>query len=321
MKLSIIVPVYKVEPYLRKCIDSLLQQDLTGDECEIVLVDDGSPDGCGAICDSYASKYSNIRVVHRPNGGLSAARNSGVDVARGEYIQFVDSDDYLEPNVLRALVKKMDEDKLEVLRFNYQNVNERYEVFEPNKVSKPFVDYRDEMCDGLTFLTERLGFACYACQFMIRRDLLDNCRFKEGVFFEDTEWTPRLLLKVSKVTSTELMVYNYLMRSGSITQSVDKERKKKVLNDKLSLIDALKEQMSAVKDKRWFEGMIAQTVVSITGYLSTNFYASRKRYINLLNEKGIFPLSSFHSTKMARRKISVANFSLKFLVFLLHIKK
>lgn len=320
LKLSVIVPIYNVEKYLHKCVDSLLNQDLPSEDYEIILVDDGSPDRCGEVCDGYSSQYSNIIVVHRENGGLSAARNSGIEVARGEYVQFVDPDDFLEPNVLKTLVNKMDTDKLDVLRFNYQNVNERYEVFEPNKVSKPFVDYRDEMCDGLSFLTERLGYACYACQFMIRRDLLENCFFKEGVYFEDTEWTPRMLLKAKRVTSTDLMAYNYLMRAGSITKSREETKKKKVLEDRLSLIDALQKQMSSMADKRWFEGMIAQITVSIIGGLSKTFYKERKTYIGLLKAKDIFPLSDYNSTKTSRRKIYIANVSPCLLCELLHVK-
>ena len=152
LKLSIIVPVYKVEQYLHKCVDSLLHQDLSEEEYEIILVDDGSPDSCGDICEEYASKFVQVKVVHQENGGLSAARNSGIKVAQGLYVQFVDSDDYLEPNVLRILVAKMETDQLDILRFNYRNVNEQYETFEPKKVSKPFVVYRDEVCNGLTFL-------------------------------------------------------------------------------------------------------------------------------------------------------------------------
>ena len=320
LKLSVIVPVYNVEQYLPKCLDSLLDQDLSRDEYEIILVDDGSPDRSGEICDAFASHYSHIKVIHRENGGISAARNSGIEVAQGKYVQFVDSDDYLEPNVLKTLVDKMERDQLDVLRFNYQNVNDRYEVFEPNKVSKPFVDYRDEVCDGLTFLTERLGFACYACQFMIRRELLKDCRFKEGVFFEDTEWTPRLLLQADRVSSTDLMVYNYLMRIGSISRSKDEAKKKKVVNDKLSLIDSLKEQMGAAKDKRWFEGMIAQTVLSIVSDVANSFYAERSAYFQILKQKNVFLLSSFHATPSAKKKIRLANVSLSLLCFLLHVK-
>lgn len=318
-KLSIIVPVYNVERYLPKCVDSLLCQNLLPEEYEIILVDDGSPDRCGKICEEYASDHANVKVIHRDNGGLSAARNSGIEEAQGQYIQFVDSDDFLEPNVLKTLVNKMETDKLDVLRFNYQNVNERYEVFEPNKISKPFVDYRDEVCDGLTFLTERLGMACYAVQFIIRRELLNDCRFKEGIFFEDVEWTPRLLLKAKRVTSTDRMVYNYFMRIGSITKGVDSEKKKKVLVDRLSLIDALQGQMHELKDKKWHEGMIAQITISIISNISRNFYEERKTYLDLLKAKNVFPLSTYHCTKQARKKVNIANFSPGFLCGLLHL--
>ena len=321
MKLSIIVPVYNVEKYLCKCLDSLLNQKLLDEEYEIILVDDGSPDGSPLICDQYASRYGHVKVVHRQNGGLSIARNTGIEVAQGKFVQFVDSDDYLELNVLHALVQKMLDDDLDVLRFNYQNVNEQYEVFRPNKVNKAFVDYRDEICDGLTFLTERLGFGCYAWQFMVRRELLDNCLFKEGVSFEDTEWTPRLLAKAKRVTSTNIMVYNYLMRKGSITQSTDEKKKQKQLGDKLELIDSLQKQMREVSDKRWFEGTIAQIALSIMSYVSGTPYKKMNYYVNELRAKRIFPLSTFHATSFAKRKIILANLSPFLLTAFLHLKK
>lgn len=317
LKLSIIVPIYKVEEYLSKCVDSLLNQDLSSEEYEIILIDDGSPDHCGQICEEYAVAHPNIKVVHRKNGGLSAARNSGIEVAQGQYVQFVDPDDYLEPNVLGSLIRKMDASNLDVLRFNYQNVNERYEVFEPNKESKPFVDYCDEVCDGLMFLTERLGFGCYAWQFVIKRELLKDCVFKKGIYFEDTEWTPRMLLQAKKVTSTDLLVYNYLMRQGSITQSVDEKKKRKVLDDKLLLMDSMQEQMSSAADKRWFEGMIAQTALSVIGYVCANYYEERKKIMQVLKSKHIFPLSTYHSTKAANRKIRLANISPQLLCWLI----
>jgi len=289
IKISVIVPVYNVKRYLPKCIDSLLNQDLPVEDYEIILVDDGSPDGCLAICDEYANTHDNVKVIHRQNGGLSAARNSGIEVAKGQYVQFVDSDDYLEPNVLKALVEKMDSDKLDILRFNYQNVNEQYEVFEPNKVSKPFVDYRDDVCDGLTFLTERLGFGCYAWQFVIRREMLPGCLFKEGIYFEDTQWTPRLLWKAQRVT-------------------------------KLLLVDSMKSQMQRVGDKRWFEGMIAQTAISIISYVAAIYYSQRKEVMKALVEKDIFPLSTYRASQTGKRKITWANISPNLLCFMLHLK-
>ena len=157
-KLSVIIPIYGVEQYLRKCVDSVLNQDMPSSEYEIILVDDGSPDGCPQICDEYALKsresrvksqeYPSIRAVHQENGGLSAARNSGIEVARGEYVMFVDSDDYIEPNLLGELIVQVERDNLDVLRYDFRNVNEQYEEFHPNKNPKRDVDLSETVVDG-----------------------------------------------------------------------------------------------------------------------------------------------------------------------------
>lgn len=323
LKLSVIVPIYNVEKYLRKCVDSLLQQDLSPDEYEIILVDDGSPDQCGVICEEYSDRFPQVKVIHRENGGLSAARNSGIETTNGQYVQFVDPDDYLEPNVLKTLVGKMDADHLDILRFNYQNVNERYEVFAPNKDPKRWVDYSDSVCDGLSFLNERLGPACYACQFLLKRNLLSDRRnwFKEGICFEDTEWTPRIILQAKRVTSVDMVAYNYLIRQGSITQSVDEEKKRKVLNDKMVLIDSIKEQMQEVQDKRWFEGMISLTVISIIGYVAENFYKERRTIIKALQSKNVFPLSKYMANQTGIRSIKLINISPYLYCMLLKLRR
>ena len=309
MKLSVVVPIYNVENYLHRCVDSLLNQDLKPSDYEIILIDDGSTDGSGAIADAYAAKFSHIRTIHQANAGLSGARNTGISAAYGEYLQFVDSDDYLEPNVLNALLDKMAAERLDVLRFNYQNVDERYHVFEPYKEHKPFVDYRDSVTDGLTFLTERLGYGCYAWQFMMRADLVKGCRFTEGIYFEDTDWTPRLLASAQRVTSVDTLVYNYLMRRGSITQSISCEKKRKLLDDKLFLLDSLSAQMADKVDKRWYRGMVAATVVSLLGMVATDFWKSRSAYLTQLKQKRLYPLSLFHASPRTRCKIQLINLS------------
>lgn len=322
MKLSVIVPIFKVEKYLRKCVDSILHQDMDSGEYEIILVDDGSPDGCGAIADEYALAYANVRVIHRENGGLSAARNAGLAVAKGEYVQFVDSDDFLEPDVFGFLVNKMEADRLDVLRFNYQNVNERYEVYEPYKDVKPFVDFKDEVCNGRAFLDERLGYACYAVQFLIRRSMLaDNgLYFKPGIRFEDTEWAPRMLLNAERVTSTDKVAYNYLLRPGSITNGSSTEAKRQVLEDKLRLISSLKEQMQVCSDIHWYGGMISLTALSTLTMLSSDFFKERQMYICRLREMGIFPMSSYHLSKRSARKARIANISPEMFCVVHHIK-
>ena len=329
-KLSIIVPIYNVEQYLQKCVDSLLAQDLPSSEYEIILVDDESPDACSQMCDKYAAVHENIRVIHRENGGLSAARNSGVEIAQGECLMFVDSDDYIEPNVLNGLLAQMERDNLEVLRYRLQYVNPQYEVFNPYK-KDPFRgnDYSEEPTDGVTFLNTRMNTACYAWQFILRRGLIVksltpslfnslNTVFTPGIYFEDTDWTPRMLVRAKSVASTEKIVYNYMMREGSITNAVNRGKQKKVLDDKMRLVAEMKKQSRALqeqgKDNRWFAGMIADTVISIMGILSTQFYDERKNYLAQLRELEVYPIQS------PKAKARLINFSPRLVVELLHIK-
>ena len=319
MKLSLIVPVYNVEAYLQKCVDSLLAQDLPASDYEIILVDDGATDGSGALCDTLAAARGNIRVIHQENRGLSGARNAGIPVAFGEYIIFVDSDDFLEPNVLGGLVKEMEDKQLDILRFNYQNVDMDGGVFEPNKYSKPFVDYSSEVCDGETFLNERLGFACYAWQFIVKSSILhqEGNGFREGIYFEDVEWTPRILLQAGRVASTDTVVYDYLYRTGSIARTTDNEKKRKAIRDKTTILEGFAALKRIVRDNRWLRGMSAQIVLSMLDTIGRFFYPERKEYVKALKKLVDFPLSTYHATKSAKRKIWLANVS-PYLVCLLY---
>ena len=343
IKLSCIVPIYNVAPYLRKCVDSLLAQDY--DNYEIILVDDGSTDDSWSIIQEYISRFrgledERIRGIHQENGGLSAARNTGIAAARGEYLCFVDSDDYWEPNVLGGLMTQVERDNLDVLRFNFRNVNECYEEFHPNKAPKRDVDYSTEVTDGKTFLNERLGPMCYAVMFIIKRRLIyndemsrdkslneplslnDACLYKEGIYFEDTEWTPRMLLRAKRVASTSKIVYNYLWRNGSITLPTDPIKRKKVIEDKISLIRSFKEQCKLVKDPIWFRWMTSGTVMSILGILSKMPSAERKPYLQELKSLNIFPLYT-KKEKMLSHKIKtiMANISPNFYCTLMSLRK
>lgn len=122
-KISIIVPVYKAEPYLKKCIDSILNQ--TFKDFELILVDDGSPDRCGEICDEYALKDSRIKIIHKENGGQSSARNVGLDIAQGEYIGFVDSDDWIEPDMYKKLFKVLKNDNVDMAICNINSIKDK----------------------------------------------------------------------------------------------------------------------------------------------------------------------------------------------------
>lgn len=352
LKLSIIVPIYNVEQYLRKCVESLLAQDLPQDEYEIILVDDGSPDNCPAICDEYAQalhppggsrKGANIKVIHQPNGGLSAARNSGLKVAEGKYVQFVDSDDYLHPNVLRGLVEQMEREDLDVLRFDYQNVRITptgdYEVFQPYKHPHQ-VDTRTDVVDGETYLNERMGYACYAVMYIVKRNLLisdsrinennnqlsiSNSQypvfFTEGIHFEDVDWTPRMLLAAKRVNSAKTIVYNYLLREGSITGTMDLAKKKKNINDMLLVIDTINAALATYPKCQWLCQMRSVMASNILTMSARNEDESYVFYLNQLKRKDAFPLVIADQGQTYARRARLINLSPRLFGLLMHIRK
>ena len=328
MKLSIIVPIYNVAAYLRKCVDSLLVQDIS--DYEIILVDDGSTDDSGAIADEISKTFSlsplasrlQLRVIHQSNAGLSAARNTGIAAATGDYIMYVDSDDYLQPNVLGVLMEQVEREQLDVLRFRYQNVRENGEAFAPYKDMTNYNDYSSTPTDGLTFLNERMGTQCYAVQFIVRREIVLQEQFTPGIYFEDTDWTPRMLLRAECVASTDLVVYNYLWREGSITLSQrDINKMRKQLQDKMGLLERLNKWGNQVANRRWFDSMISSLIVNIVGIIASTFYGERKEYIRQIKALDILPITTYHIAPRAQRKVILINLSINLAIWVLHMKR
>lgn len=351
VKVSFIVPVYNVEQYLRKCVESLIKQDYS--DYEIILVDDGSTDGSGAICDEYTSpsfvqsltRSIVIKVIHQENRGLSAARNAGLKAARGEYVCFVDSDDYWEENVMGGLMAQVEREKLDVLRFDYQNVriknegvreleNEReYEVFEPNKTSR-YVDTKNEVVDGETYLNTRMGYACYAVMFIINRSLLikelesesvseleGDCLFREGIHYEDVDWLPRMMLRAKRVNSTTTTVYNYLVRQGSITKTQgDKTKIRKNLEDSLLIIDKYRQYREQCPECVWLYNMQSGLSAGVLTTVAREFYSERKDYIKRLRDMNVFPLRIADQGRTYKRRARLINISPRLAVELLHWK-
>ena len=327
MKLSIIVPIYNVAPYLRKCVDSLITQDIS--DYEIILVDDGSTDNSGAIADELVDAFRlsplasrlEMRVIHQSNSGLSEARNTGTREAKGQYILFVDSDDYLQPNTLGTLLEQAERDNLDVLRFRYQNVKENGEAFAPYRDMTNYNDYSAVPTDGLTFLNERMGNQCYVVQFLVKTEIVRQELFTPGIYFEDTDWTPRMLLRAKRVASTDMVVYNYLWREGSITLSQkDVAKMRKQLQDKLALLGKLNTLGNRVACRRWFDGMISGLVINVVGIIAKYFYADRKEYIKQIKSFGVLPLKNINVAPRAVKKLKLINLSINFAVWLLHIK-
>lgn len=311
IKLSFIVPVYGVEKYLHKCVDSLLCQDYSN--YEIILVDDGGIDGCPVICDEYANKYENIKVIHRANGGLSAARNSGIDAATGDYVCFVDSDDYWEENVLGGLMQQIENDNLDVLHFKWQNVN-NYGIFNPYK-SVNYADFSKEPINGFDFLNQRMGIQCYACMFILKKEITRIEKFTEGILFEDVDWTPRMLMRANRVAGTDTIAYNYFWRENSITLNKSAEKLKKEIEDKITMIIKFKVYENSV----WYKEMISALVLSIINILGQQLYESKSYYLKRIKELNVYPLSIHYNNKV-KRKVNLINFSPRLAVLLIHLK-
>lgn len=211
--ISVIVPVYKVEALLPRCVDSILGQ--TCENLEIILVDDGSPDGSGKLCDDYARKDSRIRVIHKENGGLSSARNAGLDVATGEYIAFVDSDDWLVPEAYEWMLAAMKRHKVSMVCAGRYDVDE-----DTGEKTVGLCPEREEVISGeemagRIFTWDHCDSS--ACDKLCHRSLFESQRYPEGVVCEDLPVTYRLALKAGQVAMLDKPVYHYYHRSGSIT--------------------------------------------------------------------------------------------------------
>lgn len=211
MMISIIVPIYKVEEYLERCIQSILKQ--TYNEYELILVDDGSPDNCGEICDRYAEIDNRIKVIHKPNGGLSDARNVGLEMAGGEYVVFVDSDDWLAPQYLEHLLdvaKKTGSDIVECDIIKTSNENE-IAVCESEYGSKC---YKTE--EALRLLVEDSVFHQYVWNKIYTREVIGNISFEKGRTNEDEFWTYQIFGRARKVARIDVPLYFYYQRESSI---------------------------------------------------------------------------------------------------------
>lgn len=228
--ISVIVPVYDVEQYLKQCLESIINQ--TWCNLDIILIDDGSTDNSGVICDSYAESDARIRVVHKKNEGLSAARNAGLDIARGEFIGFVDSDDWIEPNMFEDLYAgffKSDVSHEHVLLTNAM-IYEYDEVAKAETLARPLSWKRTA---PLTIIGDEFAKAMlsessnhYVWSKLYRREVFDFVRFREGKNDEDTLFTYEIAKEIRNsdwvVVDIDSVVYHYRIRSGSICNNIDK---------------------------------------------------------------------------------------------------
>lgn len=214
MKVSIIVPVYNTEKYLQKCLDSLLHQKL--DEIEILVINDGSSDGSQKIIDQYAENFpTKIKAFIKPNGGLSDARNFGIDRATGAFIGFADSDDYVSENMFGEMYDLAQKHGAEMVVCNLCKVDEQGKIIRP----LPQIPNMPEKMVLKDHFSVFADLSYFACNKIFSQKLFQHKRFKAGVHFEDIQLIPQLLLECTVIAQTQNYHYSYLERTDSITKT------------------------------------------------------------------------------------------------------
>ena len=235
-KISVIVPVYKVEAYLDECVNSIVNQ--TYKNLEIILVDDGSPDNCPKMCDEWSKKDSRIKVIHKKNGGLSDARNAGIDVSTGDYISFIDSDDYIEKNMYEIAITTMKEESAQIfICGRYYLYGEKKEIQQQQNV-KVIMDNVEAL--------DKMNTFCYydvaAWDKVYKKSLFDGIRYPVGKLSEDWFTTYKVIDRATKVVYDSAPLYVYRQRANSITHSGNKK-----INE--DCIDASKEVFDYIANK------------------------------------------------------------------------
>lgn len=210
--ISVIVPSYNVAPYLQRCVDSLIGQ--TYSDLEIILVDDGSTDDTGILCDRIAEGDSRIKVIHKENGGLSDARNAGIDIATGEFYSFIDGDDFIEPDTYEVMIKEMSDPQVSIVAGGFAITDVQGNTRISMSPERQYLTKEEAFMDllgGNNYITQS------SCNKLFRSSLFEKIRYKKGILNEDMEILPRLLDVSNGVVLLNKAIYHYIKKPGSIT--------------------------------------------------------------------------------------------------------
>ena len=220
--ISVIVPVYNVEDYIDECIESIISQ--TYSKLEIIIVNDGSKDRSREKCEKYVGLDNRIRIIDKSNGGLSSARNAGIKVATGDYLCFIDSDDYIENTMIESLLRVSQMEQADIVCCNYDNVNEKSGTISKHNIRFQGIEKYNRQEAHELMLAEDF-FKCFAWNKLYKKELFDNIQYPEGLHYEDILTLYKLIKKANTIVFTSEPLYHYRVRENSITRSffTDKE--------------------------------------------------------------------------------------------------
>ena len=252
MKVSVIVPVYNVEKYLDKCLTSLVNQTLK--ELEIIIINDGSTDNSQKVIDKYSKKYKNIIAITKENGGVSEARNLGLEKATGEYIGFIDSDDWIEPNMYELMYQKAITENFDIVACDTQAIYNDKKVYISSNIKDDNVSNKELMIDAYAVIWNKI----------YKKELLNDIKFKKGMnFCEDVEFLYMIYSKVKKIGVIKEPLHNYLQREGSLTYVYDKKLYK--------LIEAMDDVLEYYKKNKLLDKYYDEIEYTYARYLYATF--------------------------------------------------
>ena len=247
MKLSIIIPLYNSEKYISACLDSLLDQDLSQKDYEIIVIDDGSKDNGLEIVQEFALNYSNIKIHSQKNQGASVARNKGIQIAKGEFLYFVDSDDYITSNVLKELVGYLN-DEIDLLAFEtIQTLKTNLKLSNIESLNY----FSDKIISGLTFIL-KYGYRDAVGWFFIRKQFLvkNNLFYLEGEKLEDISFNLELFIVVEKLLFLPMDVYRYVQRPNSVMTKKDIKHQKEIISDYERVVSEFENKIKKYKNQK-----------------------------------------------------------------------
>lgn len=332
--LSYIIPLYNSAKWLQKCLDSVLMQDISEEEVEIICINDGSPDNSADIARSYQKDHPCIVVLDQENQGPSGARNNGMKHANGKYLAFVDPDDYVEPKVYGNLVKQMEDQSLDMLRFNFQMVDENDNLLE-KPLSERIFDYSPQLMSGPEFLAARLDGACNIWRYLYRTEIIvnNNIWCFQGDYYDDTPWLPLVLMKAKRINLCDTIVYDYLERSDSLVKSCSQKSINKKVEGYYFLLETLMKQHLSLKEylfdnnsktiegvASWYQNMEALSVISLLCIIAEYCFEKRHFCIKKIKELELLPLRGKKLVPKAKRKQIIINISPLLFMWLLRTK-
>ena len=296
-QLSIIVPVYNAERWLRRCVDSLLNQDLPREDYEIILVDDGSADGSPMICDEYQAAHAGlVRVIHQPNSGLSMARNAALDVAVGGYVMFVDADDYIEPNCLKEVVEKAHCGDAGILFYRHRVITEQSERIVD---SVPSGITAEDISTGECYMLNG-GNTGSVWRGLYRRDVIEKLglRFYPNITHEDVLFNYQILPFVERIAFSDVLVYNYVYEGESLSRTKSVEKiKYNIYNDFVVAAEINKyvAKLQSLELQEFYTRHANSMLVSLFYMLFVNKRSWGKDFcsqcVNLCINRGAYPIS------------------------------